>query len=340
MMSERLDLLMEMGNDFLGTKVPIMCGAMTWVSDVHLVKAVNDAGAFGVLAGGNMPVELLEKDIDELKKTEKKFGVNLITIAPNYKDHLNMVSKKGVSHIIFAGSFPKASEVKIAKESGAKVMCFASTLQIADRMVKFGADAIILEGSEAGGHIGPVSTIVLIQQFLFEMRNIPIFIAGGIASGRMVLHLLLMGAAGVQMGTRFVLSDECTAHPKFKEAFMKAQARDAVATPQFDSALPVIPVRALKNKGMVNFGKLQLELLKKLDNGEINRTQAQFEVEKYWIGSLKMSVKDGNVDFGSLMSGQSVGLVKVITPISDIINDITNDMEDEYDKIKGMVCQD
>ena len=337
-MSEQLELLMKIGNNFLGTEIPIMCGAMTWVSDVQLVRAVNHAGAFGVLAGGNMPVDLLEKDIDELKKTEKNFGVNLITIAPNYKDHLNMVSKKGVSHIIFAGSFPKASEVKMAKESGAKVMCFASTLQIADRMVNFGTDAIILEGSEAGGHIGPVSTTVLIQQFLFEMRNIPIFIAGGIATGRMVLHLLLMGAAGVQMGTRFVMSEECTAHPKFKEAFMKAQARDAVATPQFDSALPVIPVRALKNKGIVNFGKLQLELLKKLDAGKIDRTRAQYEVEKYWIGSLKTAVKDGDISYGSLMSGQSVGLVKDIKSIREIIKELIIDMKDEYEKVKGMIC--
>jgi len=338
-MPEKLEQLMKRGNEFLGTKVPIMCGAMTWVSDVQLVRAVNNAGAFGVLAGGNMPVAMLEHDIDELKKTEHKFGVNLITIAPNYKEHLNMVSKKGVSHIIFAGSFPKASEVKIAKESGAKVMCFASTLQIADRMVNFGADAIILEGSEAGGHIGPVSTTILIQQFLFEMRDIPIFIAGGIATGRMVLHLLLMGATGVQMGTRFVMSEECTVHPKFKDAFKKAQARDAVATPQFDSALPVIPVRALKNKGMVNFGKLQLELLKKLDSGEIDRTQAQYEVEKYWIGSLKKAVKEGDTDFGSLMAGQSVGLAKEIKPIKEIIKEIIDDMKDEYNKVKGMLCQ-
>ena len=337
-MSNQLDQLIKKGNDFLGTKVPIMCGAMTWVSDVHLVRAVNSAGAFGVLAGGNMPVDLLEHDIDELKKTEKNFGVNLITIAPNYKNHLNMVSKKKVSHIIFAGSFPKASEVKMAKDSGAKVMCFASTLQIADRMVNFGADAIILEGSEAGGHIGPVSTIVLIQQFLFKMRNIPIFIAGGIATGHMVLHLLLMGATGVQMGTRFVMSEECTAHPKFKEAFKKAQARDAVATPQFDSSLPVIPVRALKNKGMTNFGKLQLDLLKKLDAKKIDRTQAQYEVEKYWIGSLKKAVKDGDIDFGSLMAGQSVGLVKEIKPIKEIIREIVDDMETEYKKVKSMLC--
>ena len=328
---------MAKGNKFLSTRVPIMCGAMTWVSDVHLVRAVNRAGAFGVLASGNMPPEQLESNIDELKKTDKIFGVNLITIAPNFQNHLEIACRKKVSHIIFAGSYPKASEVKKAKDSGAKVLCFAPTQQIADRMVSFGADGIILEGSEAGGHIGPVSTVVLIQQFLFEMREIPIFIAGGIASGKMVLHLLLMGAAGVQMGTRFVLSKECTAHQKFKEAFIRAQARDAMATPQFDSALPVIPVRALKNKGMKNFAKLQLELLKKLEEGKIDRTQAQYEVEKYWVGSLLRAVQEGDVEFGSLMAGQSVGLVKEIKSVKEIIDEILNDMEEELVKVKKML---
>ena len=201
---KELQRLMERGNNFLGTRIPVMCGAMTWISDVDLVKAVNNAGAFGILAGGNMPPELLEEDIDTLKKTEKSFGLNLITIAPNYGDHLQIACKKEVPCVIFAGSFPKASEVRAAKTSGAKVICFASTDQIAKRMREYGADAIILEGSEAGGHIGPIATSVLIQQFLFDEKEIPIFIAGGIATGRMVLHLLLMGASGVQMGTRFV----------------------------------------------------------------------------------------------------------------------------------------
>lgn len=328
---------MAWGNKFLGTRVPIMCGAMTWVSDVNLVRAVNYAGGFGVLASGNKPPEELESEIDELKKTEKIFGVNLITIAPNFQEHLKIASKKGISHIIFAGSYPKASEVKQAKESGAKVLCFAPTQQIADRMVSFGADGIILEGSEAGGHIGPVSTVVLIQQFLFQMREIPIFIAGGIASGKMILHLLFMGAAGVQMGTRFVLSKECSAHQKFKDAFIRAQARDAMATPQFDSALPVIPVRALKNKGMKNFAKLQLELLKKLEEGKIDRIEAQYEVEKYWVGSLRRAVQEGDVESGSLMAGQSVGLVKEIKSVKEIIQEIMEDMEAELKRVKGIL---
>lgn len=333
---KELDKLIARGNSFLCTSIPIICGAMTWISDEHLVKAVNTAGAFGVLAGGNMSTKDLESKIHSLKETEKGFGVNLITIAPNYKEHLEMVSREGVSHIVFAGSFPRASEIEKAKKSGAKVMCFASTVQIAERMKNYGADAIILEGSEAGGHIGPVATSVLIQEFLFDVKDVPIFIGGGIVSGRMILHLLLMGASGVQMGTRFVMSEECTASQEFKEAFISAQAKDAIVTPKFDSSLPVIPVRALKNRGMINFAKLQLDLLKKLEKGKIDKSSAQYEVEKYWVGSLRKAVRNGDVEFGSLMAGQSVGLVKDILPVQEIIDRIMDDIKDELERIREL----
>jgi enoyl-[acyl-carrier protein] reductase II len=334
---KEMERLLERGNAFLNTRIPIISGAMTWISDEHLVKAVNAAGAFGVLAGGNMPTTELERKIRTLKNTEDRFGVNLITIAPNYAEHLEMLCSQEVSHVIFAGSFPKASEIDRAKKSGAKVMCFSSTVQIADRMKSYGADAIILEGSEAGGHIGPVATSVLIQEFLFDVKEVPIFIAGGIVSGRMVVHLLLMGACGVQMGTRFVASEECTASQEFKEAFISAQSKDAIVTPKFDSALPVIPVRALKNKGMVNFAKLQLELLKKLERDEIDKSTAQYEVEKYWVGSLRRAVHEGDVEFGSLMAGQSVGLVRDILPVKKIVERIWSEMEDELKKIREIL---
>jgi enoyl-[acyl-carrier protein] reductase II len=336
---KELDRLMKRGNNFLGTRVPVMCGAMTWISDVDLVKAVNKAGAFGILAGGNLPPELLEGSIDSLKKTEKSFGLNLITIAPNYGEHLEIACKKEVPYIIFAGSFPKASEVSAAKTSGAKVLCFASTVQIAKRMRDYGADGIILEGSEAGGHIGPIATSVLIQQFLFDEKEKPIFIAGGIATGRMVLHLLLMGASGVQMGTRFVMSEECSAHENFKNVFTQSGAKDAVATPQFNSALPVIPVRALRNKGMKEFGDLQLRLLRELEEGKIERMGAQYEVEKYWVGSLRKAVKEGDVAYGSLMAGQSVGLVKEIKPVREIIAEIQREMEDELARVRDFFLE-
>lgn len=152
------DALSARGNEFLGTRYPIICGAMTWVSEPQLVAAVCNNGCFGCLAGGNAPTDVLQRQIAELTAlTDKPFAVNLITIAPAYREHLAMIKDMPVEYIVFAGSFPKEKEVALAKATGARVMCFASTLSIAERMIRFGADAIILEGNEAGGHIGHVS---------------------------------------------------------------------------------------------------------------------------------------------------------------------------------------
>lgn len=333
------DLLTPMfkrGTDFLGSRYPILCGAMTWVSEPKLVAAVCNNGCFGCLAGGNAPTDILAKQIEETRSlTQNNFGVNLITIAPSYKSHLEMLKDAHVPYIIFAGSFPRESEVAAAKATGAKVLCFASTISIADRMIRFGADAIILEGSEAGGHIGHVSSMILIQQLLFKYADtLPIFVAGGVATGKMMAHLMMMGAAGVQLGTRFVMTEECMVHPKFKEVFIKANARDAIATPQYDSKLPVVAVRALKNKGMQQFGALQLRLLKELEAGTIHRQQAQEEVEKFWVGALRRAAVEGDVDNGSLMAGQAVGLMNNIMPISDLVVELLTDANNELIAVK------
>ena len=318
------------GRDFLQVETPLIAGAMTWISSVELVKAVGAAGAFGVLAAGNMPADILEQDVKSLQESRCNFAVNLITIAPNYLAHLQKVASWRVPYIVFAGSFPRQEEVHLAKASGAKVLCFASNDSIAERMIAYGADALILEGSEAGGHIGHVSTMVLIQQVLFHYPQLPVFVAGGIATGKMIAHLLLMGAAGVQMGTLFAMADESPAHPRFKERFRKARAREAFATPQYSSELPVVAVRALKNKGSEEFGRLQLELIQKLGRGEISRVQAQFEVEKYWVGALRRAVQDGDVENGSLMAGQSVGLIRDSKPVKDIVSGLVKEAEETF----------
>ena len=329
------DRFFARGRDFLGCETPIMCGAMTWVSDPKLVAAVCNAGGFGCLAGGNTPVAILEKQIEETRKlTDKPFAVNLITIAPAYKEHMEMIQRVKLPYIVFAGSFPKEKEIIAAKATGAKVLCFASTLSIAERMHRYGADALILEGSEAGGHIGHVSLIVLLQEVLFRYSDIPVFVAGGIATGRMAAHMLLMGASGVQLGTRFAIATESCAHAKFKDFFLRAEARDAVSTPQFDSRLPVVAVRALRNKGHEIFRKLQLDLVQQLDRGEIHREQAQMEVEKFWMGALRKAVIDGDVENGSLMAGQSVGLVNKVQPVAEIIQELAGEIEQELRTVK------
>ncbi len=325
----------EKGVDFLKCRYPVMCGAMTWVSDPHLVTTVGKAGGIGLLAGGNAPVEVLKDQITQARElSDHPFGVNLITLAPVYRDQLDMVCNSSCEMIVFAGGIPRKRDILKAKEAGMKTICFAPTAPLAHKLIEMGADALILEGSEAGGHIGPVALSVLIQQILFEVDDVPIFIAGGIATGRMMAHLLMMGAAGIQMGTRFIMANECTAHPSFKEAFIKARARDAMATPQFDSRLPVIPVRALKNDGSIEFGKLQLELLHKLDHGLIDRQEAQFEVERFWVGALRDAVVDGNISKGSLMAGQSVGLAERVQPLNEIMTEIINDAEKELQRLK------
>jgi len=322
------------GSEFLGVKYPFMCGAMTWVSTPELVAAVCNAGGFGCLAGGNTSIEILERQIEETRRlTEKPFGLNLVTIAPAYRHQIELVRRVNPPFVIFAGSFPRDKEIKLVKDSGAKVLCFASTHSIARRMIRYGADALILEGMEAGGHVGHVTLAVLLQQVLFEVPEAPVFVAGGIASGRMCAHMFLMGAAGVQLGTRFAVAEESCAHPEFKQKLIRAKARDAVSTPQFDSRLPVVAVRALRNKAVDEFGRLQLELIKQLDDGAIHRTEAQELVEKFWMDALRRAVIEGDTTTGSLMAGQSVGLVDKILPIKDIIDELVRDTESELHRV-------
>jgi len=325
------------GQEFLEVEYPIICGAMTWISDSKLVKAMSDAGGLGVLAAGNMPIELLENEINVLNELKASYAVNLITIAPNYQEHLKAVTRLGAPIVFFAGSFPRKSEIKAAKDSGVKTICFASTKSIAQRMIDYGADALVLEGSEAGGHIGYVSTVVLIQQVLFNFPEIPVFVAGGIATGKMMAHLFLMGAAGVQMGTIFAMAEESPAHPTFKERFKRARSREAFATPQYDSALPVVAVRAIKNKGTLEFGKLQLTLLEQLKKNEISRVEAQYKAEEYWAGALRRAVHEGDIEFGSLMAGQSVGLVNEIKSVKQIIQDLVAEAEEEFKHVQELL---
>ena len=330
-----LDGLWQEGRDFLGVRYPILCGAMTWISDAVLVKAVNDQGGFGCLAAGNMPGEMLAAEIEKCAKlTDKPFAVNLVTIAPNFPAHKEAVLKSKAPVVIFAGNFPKKNDVAQVKAAGKKAISFASTDSIADQMVRFGVDALILEGSEAGGHIGHVSLMILLQQVLFKKPDVPVFVAGGIATGRMIAHMLLMGAAGVQMGTRFVMSNECTAHPNLKARFARARAREAMSTPEYDKRLPIVAVRAIKNKSSEEFGRLQLELIQLMNEGKIGHAEAQYRVESFWMGGLKKAAVDGDVDRGSCMAGQSVGLVDKVQPMQEIFAELIGDAEAELESVK------
>ena len=336
----RFEQLARRGKEFLGVDIPILAGAMTWISDYHLVRAISDAGGFGALAAGNMPPDLFEAEVDRcLSGLQHPFAVNLITIAPHYRVHAEILQSKKVPFVVFAGSFPRKSDILAMQRAGIRAMSFASERSIAQQQIQFGIDALILEGSEAGGHIGHVSLTILLQQVLFDFDQVPVFVGGGVARGTMIAHLMLMGAAGVQMGTRFVMTDECGAHPAFKEAFRRARARQAIATPQYDSKLPVVAVRAIKNKGHEAFGTLQLSLLRRLEAGEITREAAQFEVERFWVGALRNAVVDGDVERGSLMAGQSVGLVDQIQPVARVLQGLVDEAEEELARVAGVLGQ-
>ncbi len=317
----KLQHLMQRGMDFLGCEVAIMCGAMSWVSERNLVSAISNAGGFGVIACGAMTPALLDTEIAATKAlTSKPFGVNLITMHPQIMDLIAICARHQVSHVVLAGGLPPKGSIEAIKAFGAKVICFAPALTLAKKFARSGVDALVIEGSEAGGHIGPVATSVLAQEILPELgEQLPIFVAGGIARGGAIASYLEMGAAGVQLGTRFVCAHESIAHPNFKAAFLRANARDAVASVQIDPRLPVIPVRALKNKGTEEFTKKQVEIAAMLDRGEIDMETAQLEIEKYWAGALRRAVIDGDVEYGSVMAGQSVGMVHVERPVVDII---------------------
>ena len=322
--------LMRRGCEFLGTDHAIMCGAMSWVSERNLVSAISNAGGFGVIACGAMTPALLDAEIAATRAmTDKPFGVNLITMHPDILDLIDVCTKHEVGHVVLAGGIPPKGSVEKIKESGAKVIVFAPTLALAKKLLRSGADALVIEGSEAGGHIGPISTSVLAQEFLPELaEDFVVFVAGGIGTGSMMAAYLEMGASGVQLGTRFACATESIAHPDFKKAFFRAKARDAETSVQVDPRLPVIPVRALKNKGTDNFTTKQREVAKMLDEEGIEMLEAQLQIEHYWAGALRRAVIDGDIENGSLMAGQSVGLLKEEEPVADIMSKLMQQSED------------
>ncbi len=319
----RLDRLWRRGAAFLGCPLPIMGGAMTWLSERHLVSAISNGGGFGVIASGAMTPDLLAAEIaGTVALTDRPFGVNLIIMHPELMALIDVCLDSQVGHVVLAGGLPPAAAIKRVKAGGAKLMCFAPALAIARRMVRGGVDAIVIEGMEAGGHIGPVSTSVLAQEILPHVAEVPVFVAGGIGRGEAILSFLEMGAAGCQLGTRFVCAEESIAHPGFKRAVMRAGARDAVLSVQLDPRFPVIPVRAIANQATRRFLDAQRNLIDQVDRGVLDMKAAQLEIEHFWAGALRRAAIDGDVENGSLMSGQSVGMVTREQTTTEILSEL------------------
>ena len=321
---ERLARRMARGATFLGSEVAILGGAMSWVSERNLVAAISNAGGFGVIACGAMTPDLLRAEIAATQAlTARPFGVNLITMHPALTELIAVCGDARVGHVVLAGGLPPKGSLEAIKATGAKVICFAPALALARKLIRSGVDALVVEGMEAGGHIGPVSTGVLAQEILPEVaEQVPVFVAGGIGRGEAIAGYLDQGAAGVQLGTRFVCATESIAHPNFKRAFLRASARDAVASVQHDARLPVIPVRALRNAGSDLFTAKQREVAASLDEGALAMAEAQLQIEHYWAGALRRAVIEGDVEHGSVMAGQSVGMVTREEPAAAIIAEL------------------
>ena len=322
-MNSELLSLFNKGSKFLGVQYPILGGAMTWLSERNLVSAISNAGGFGVLACGAMNGDQLENEIRETKKkTEKPFGVNLILLHPDINELISCCIKNNVDLVVFAGGFPKKSQIEVLKSNKIKVVCFATTLSIAKKMIAYGIDALVLEGSEAGGHVGPVSINVLVQEIIPQVSEVPIFVAGGIARGEIFLKFLQLGASGCQMGTRFVCSKESIAHRNFKEVFINSEARNAQVSVKLDDRFPIIPVRAIQNNATKDFIDEQKKIIDFLNKNKISLKEAQLKIEHFWAGSLKNAVIDGDVENGSLMAGQSVSMVKKIQSVKEIFSEL------------------
>jgi enoyl-[acyl-carrier protein] reductase II len=325
--------LMDRGAKILGSKYSILGGAMTWISESNLTSAMSNAGIFGVLASGAMNGDLLKSEIKSTKeKTKNNFGVNIILVNPKLHDLIDICGEEKISHVILAGGIPDKTLIDEIHALGMQAIAFAPALSIAKRLFKHGIDSLILEGSEAGGHVGPLSSMILIQDILLNMVGYPIFIAGGILRGEIIASLLQLGAVGCQLGTVFACCKESIAHKNFKMALLRASGRNAVTPVQLDKKFPIAPVRALENIGTEEFVEKQREVLAKFEKGEIALDNGRLSLEHFWAGALRRAAQEGDIDRGSLMSGQIVEIIKEERSLREIIDTVLREAEEFLSK--------
>ncbi len=295
----------------LGIKYPIIQGGMAWIADANLAAAVSEAGGLGLIAAGNAPGEYVREQIKKAKSmTKKPFGVNVMLLSPFADDVMKVVVEEKVA-VVTTGAGNPGKYMASLKEAGIKVIPVVPSVALAKRMEKEGADAVIAEGTESGGHIGELTTMVLIPQ-VADAVEIPLIAAGGIADARGVRAAVALGACGVQVGTRFLCSEECTVHENYKQSVLNAKDRDAVVTGRTTGH----PVRGLKNKLTRGFDKLEAE------------GASVEEIEAFGAGALRRAAVEGDVVNGAVMAGQSAGLVKEIKPCKDIIEELASGLED------------
>lgn len=290
--------------ELLQIKYPLLQGGMAWVATAELAAAVSEAGGLGLIGAGNAPGEVVRQQIKTVKRlTEKPFGVNVYYLSPFVEEVIQVILEEEVS-VITTGAGNPGKHIPKLKEKGIKVIPVISSVALAKRMERTGADALIAEGMECGGHTGELTTMALLPQVV-DAVNIPVLAAGGIGDGRQLAAVLCMGAQGVQMGTRFICAEECIVHDNYKQAVLKAKDRDTVLTGYNGHY-----VRVLKNKLTQEYKRLTTE------------GASEEELEKLGVGRLRAAVVDGDTQMGSLMAGQVAAMVKRIQPAREIIEEI------------------
>lgn len=293
--------------ELLGTKYPVIQGGMAWIAESTLASAVSNAGGLGLIAGGSAPIDYLREQIRKTKAAvgDKPFGVNIMLMSPNAEELAKLVIEEGVP-VVTTGAGNPGKYMAAWKEAGIKVIPVIPSVALAKRMERAGADAVVAEGTESGGHIGENTTMCLVPQVV-DALDIPVIAAGGIADGRGIAASFMLGAEGVQLGTRFLAAEECQIHPTYKELVIGAKDTDSIVTGRSTGH----PCRNVKTK-----------FSKKLASGEMNGTITPEEFENITLGSLRKAVQDGNLDEGSFLCGAIAGMVNKIEPAKDMIEEM------------------
>lgn len=303
--------------ELLGIEYPIIQGGMAWIADASLAAAVSEAGGLGIITG-TAPIEWIRDEIRKAKKlTNKPFGVNIMLMSPHADEVAKLVCEEDVK-VVTTGAGSPGKYMEMWKEHGVKVIPVVASVALARRMEKMGADAIVAEGTESGGHVGQLTTMALVPQVV-DAIDIPVLAAGGIGDGRGIVAGFALGAEGVQMGTRFLVAKECTVHQNYKDKVLKAKDIDTEVTGRSTGH----PVRVLKNKLAREFNRLEKE------GAPIE------EIEKLGEGALRKAVKDGDVDFGSVMAGQIAGIVNKEQTCKEIIDELVSEADSLFKKLGG-----
>ncbi len=303
--------------ELLGIKYPIIQGGMAWIAESTLASAVSNAGGLGLIAGGSAPIDYLREQIRKTKATVngKPFGVNIMLMSPNAEDLARLVVEEEVP-IVTTGAGNPGKFMDSWKEAGIKVIPVIPSVALAKRMERAGADAVVAEGTESGGHIGENTTMCLVPQ-VADALDIPVIAAGGIADGRGIAASIMLGAEGVQVGTRFLAAEECQIHPTYKELVVKAKDTDSIVTGRSTGH----PCRNVKTK-----------FAKRLVSGEKDGSLTPDEFEEITLGSLRKAVQDGNLEEGSFLCGAIAGMITEVKPCRDIIEEMFSQAESLLNK--------